>query len=244
MKPVVIIIGGTDSSGGAGISRDIATLTELDCEARPVVTAVTAQTDKAVQSVTAIPPGQVAQQLSSALESGPVGAIKTGMLHSSETVSVIAEVLQERATVPLVIDPVLVSSSGTQLLSPDGIDALKSQLLPLCTLVTPNLPEAELLTGCQHPDQQAKALLELGTEAVLIKGGHGTGDRSVDRLYQASLPAAEFGAPRLNATLRGTGCMLASVVAANLCLDANLKEACANAKQFVARRLQRVASQI
>lgn len=244
MKPVVIVIGGTDSSGGAGISRDIATLTELGCAALPVVTAVTAQTDKAVQSVTAIAPGQVAQQLSSALAGSPVGAIKTGMLQSAETVSMIAKVLQKQTAIPLVIDPVLVSSSGTQLLSPDGIDALKSQLLPLCTLVTPNLPEAEILTGYQHPDQQAKALLEQGAEAVLVKGGHGTGDRSEDRLYQAGQPAAVFTAPRLNATLRGTGCMLASAVAANLCLDANLKEACANAKQFVARRLQRVASQI
>lgn len=241
MKPVVIVIGGTDSSGGAGLARDIATLTELGCAARPVVTAVTAQTDKAVQSVTALSPDQVARQLSSALASGPVGAIKTGMLHSAETVSMIAKVLQERAAIPLVIDPVLVSSSGTQLLSPDGIDALKSRLLPLCTLATPNLPEAEMLTGCQHLEHQAEALLELGAQAVLIKGGHGTGDRSVDRLYEAGQSAREFAAPRLNATLRGTGCMLASAIAASVSLGANLEEACLTAQQFVGSKLKHVA---
>ncbi len=241
MAPVVIVIGGTDSSGGAGISRDVSTLTELGCEARPVVTAVTAQTDKAVHAVSAMPPDQVAQQLSSALASGPVGAIKTGMLHSGETVMAIAKVLQGRAEIPLVIDPVLVSSSGTELLSADGISAVKSQLLPLCTLTTPNLPEAEMLTGCQHPDRQAAALLDLGAQAVLIKGGHGTGDRSVDLLVQGEQPATTFEAPRLNATLRGTGCMLASAIAASLSHSNNLEEACSSAKRFVGSKLRLVA---
>lgn len=241
MKPVVIVIGGTDSSGGAGLSRDIITLAELGCEARPVVTAVTAQTDRAVQAVAAIPPNEVAQQLSSALANGPVDAIKTGMLHSAETVSAIAKVLRDRPVTPLVIDPVLVSSSGTRLLSPDGMDILKSQLLPLCTLVTPNLPEAEILAGSQHPDRQAEVLLELGAQAVLIKGGHGTGTVSVDQLFQAGQSAREFAAPRLNATLRGTGCMLASAIAANVSLGANLDEACSSAQQFVGSKLDQAA---
>ena len=241
MKPVVIVIGGTDSSGGAGLSRDIATLTELGCEARPLVTAVTAQTDLAVHAVAAISPDHVAQQLSSALATGPVSAIKTGMLHSRETVLAVAEVLADFATIPLVIDPVLASSSGTPLLDLDGIAAIKTHLLPLCTLVTPNLPEARMLTGNEHPELQAKALLKLGAAAVLVKGGHGDGEMSIDRLFQSDLPAAEFAAPRLNTSLRGTGCMLASAIAANLGLGKSRHEACSLAKEFVSHKLRQAA---
>jgi hydroxymethylpyrimidine/phosphomethylpyrimidine kinase len=244
MKPVVIVIGGTDSSGGAGLSRDITTLTELGCEARPVVTAVTAQTDLAVHAVAAISPDHVAQQLSSALATGPVDAIKTGMLHSSETVLAVAEVLADFATIPLVIDPVLVSSSGTRLLDPDGITALKTHLLPLCTLVTPNLPEGQMLTGSERPELQAKALLELGAGAVLIKGGHSDGEASIDQLFQTGQSTREFAAPRLNATLRGTGCMLASAIAANLSLGHTRHQACSLAKDFVAHKLRQAACQV
>jgi len=244
MKPVVIVIGGTDSSGGAGISRDIATLAELGCEARPVITAVTAQTDLAVHAVAAISPDHVAQQLSSALATSPVSAIKTGMLHSCETVLAVAEVLADFATIPLVIDPVLTSSSGTQLLSPDGIKTLKSHLLPRCTLVTPNLPEAAMLTGNECSEAQAENLLELGTQAVLIKGGHGTGDKSIDRLFQDNQPARDFAAPRLSASLRGTGCMLASAIAAHLGLGHSREQACSLAKDFVGRKLQLATSEV
>lgn len=242
MKPAVIVIGGTDSSGGAGLSRDIATLTELQCEARPVITAVTAQTDLAVHAVAPMPPDQVAQQLSSAFATGPVGAVKTGMLHSGETVVAVAEVLANFAAVPLVIDPVLVSSSGTPLLDPDGIAAIRTRLLPLCTLVTPNLPEARILTGSETPEQQANALLDLGAAAVLVKGGHGDGEMSIDRLFQSNLPAAEFADPRLNVSLRGTGCMLASAIAANLALGHPREQACSLAKDFVAHKLQQAAT--
>lgn len=242
MKPVVIVIGGTDSSGGAGLSRDIATFTELACEARPVITAVTAQTDQAVQAVKAISPDHVAQQLSSALATGPVSAVKTGMLHSGETVQAIAEVLADFATIPLVIDPVLVSSSGTQLLSPDGIKALKTHLLSRCTLVTPNLPEAAMLTGNERRETQAENLLELGTQAVLIKGGHGTENVSIDRLFLAGHPAREFAAHRLDANLRGTGCMLASATAAYLGLGHSLEQACSLAKDFVGHKLRLATS--
>jgi len=244
MKPVVIVIGGTDSSGGAGLSRDIATLTELGCEARPVVTAVTAQTDLAVHAVTALSPDHVAQQLSSALATGPVSAIKTGMLHSAETVIAVAEILADFAATPLVVDPVLASSSGTPLLSPDGVAAIKTHLLPRCTLVTPNLPEARMLTGCGQPEQQATALLELGAGAVLVKGGHGKGEMSIDRLFQSNLPPTEFATPRLNASLRGTGCMLASAMAASLGLGHSPEQACSMAKDFVGHKLQQAASEI
>ncbi|NNJ75140.1 MAG: hydroxymethylpyrimidine/phosphomethylpyrimidine kinase, partial [Anderseniella sp.] len=217
---------------------------ELGCEARPVITAVTAQTDQAVHAVTAISPDHVAQQLSSALATGPVSAIKTGMLQSGETVLAVAEVLADFVTVPLVIDPVLASSSGTQLLNPDGINALKSHLLSRCTLVTPNLPEAAMLTGNELPEAQAEHLLDLGTEAVLIKGGHGPGDRSIDLLFQDGQPATEFAVPRLNASLRGTGCMLASAIAAHLGLGHSREQACSLAKDFVAHKLQQAASEV
>jgi hypothetical protein len=129
-------------------------------------------------------------------------------------------------------------------LSPDGIAAIKTQLLPLCTRVTPNLPEAAMLTGGEFPEAQAEYLLELSTEAVLIKGGHDTGDESIDRLFQNSRPAREFAAPRLNATLGGTGCMLASAIAANLSLGKSRHEACSLAKDFVGHKLQQAASEV
>jgi len=244
MKPMLIVIGGTDSSGGAGLSRDIITLTELQCEARPVVTAVTAQTDQAVHTVAAVSPDHVARQLSSALATGPVSAVKTGMLHSGETVQAVAEVLAGFTAIPLIIDPVLASSSGTPLLDPEGIAAIKTHLLPLCTLVTPNLPEATMLTGCEHPEQQAKTLLELGAKAVLVKGGHGKDEMSIDRLFQSNLPATEFASPRLNANLRGTGCMLASAIAANLGLGKSREQACSMAKDFVGHKLKQASSEI
>ncbi len=244
MKPVVIVIGGTDCSGGAGLSRDIATLTELACEARPVITAVTAQSDQAVQAVKPVSPDHVAQQLSSALAASPVSAVKTGMLHSGETVRAIAEVLADFATIPLVIDPVLVSSSGTTLLSPDGVDVLKTHLLPLCTLVTPNLPEAAMLTGNECSEAQAENLLEMGAQAVLIKDGHGTGNMSIDRLFQDCQPAREFAAPRLSASLRGTGCMLASAIAAHLGPGHSREQACSLAKDFVGHKLQLATSEV
>jgi len=237
MKPVVIVIGGTDSSGGAGLSRDIATLTELNCEARPVVTAVTAQTDKAVQGVTAISPGLVAEQLLTALSDGNVRAIKTGMLHSAETVRAVATVLGDFAAIPLVIDPVLVSTSGMPLLSTQGVAVMKQLLLPLCTLITPNLPESAVLAGNSSYERQAAILLELGAKAALVKGGHGTGEKSIDRLFQKNQPTREFAAVRLNATLRGTGCMLASAIAAHVSGGKNIVDACRKAKDFVGSML-------
>jgi len=242
MKPVVIVIGGTDSSGGAGVSRDVATLTELGCEARPVITAVTAQTNAAVHAVMAIPPHQVAAQLSAALATGQVSAVKTGMLHSAQTITALTSILKGFGRLPLVIDPVLVSSSGTQLLAPDAIAAIKQHLLPLCTLVTPNMPEASMLTGSQTAEIQAKSLLDCGAGAVLIKGGHGIGDRSVDRLFQENKPTIESSNPRLNATLRGTGCMLASAIAAYLSRGKDATEACSLATDFVFDKLHRAES--
>ena len=242
MKPVVIVIGGTDSSAGAGLSRDIATLTELGCEARPVVTAVTAQTDSAVLAVKPVPPEMVAQQLSAALSTGNVAAIKTGMLHSAGTVEAIATRLRDVAGIRLVIDPVLASSSGAALLDAEGIDTLKNSLLPLSTLVTPNLPEAALLTGHKSRQEQADSLLALGPDAVLIKGGHGSGQKSTDWLFRNNRPAQEFTAPRLSATQRGTGCMLASAIAAQLGAGEKMICACMKAKEFVAQKFQQIST--
>jgi len=130
------------------------------------------------------------------------------------------------------------------LLSPDGVDALKTQLLPLCTLVTPNLPEAAMLTGSECPELQANSLLDLGAAAVLVKGGHGDGEMSVDQLFQSNLPVAEFAAPRLNTSLRGTGCMLASAIAAHLGLGHSREQACSLAKDFVGHKLRQAACQV
>jgi hydroxymethylpyrimidine/phosphomethylpyrimidine kinase len=121
---------------------------------------------------------------------------------------------------------------------------MKQHLLPLCTLVTPNMPEAAVLTGSKYPDMQAEQLLDLGAEAVLIKGGHGAEEKSIDRLFQKNQSTAEFAALRLNATLRGTGCMLASAIAANLAFSKSRHEACSLAKRFVDHKLQYAASEV
>ena len=210
MAAAVIVIGGSDSSGGAGIARDIATLAELDCDARPVLTAVTAQTDRSVDAVDLVAPRLVARQLSSALETGPVGAVKIGMLGNEAIVAAIAAVLTEHMPASVVIDPVIASSSGTRLLSDDGTDALKRLLLPLCHVVTPNLPEAAMLTGRRKAvvpsdlKEQAAALRRCGARSVLIKGGHDAGEEAIDWLFDDREPR-RFALPRIAGSMRGTG---------------------------------------
>jgi len=243
MIPTVIVVGGSDSSGGAGLSRDIATLAELGCEARPVLTAVTAQTSAAVAAIELVSPQFVARQLSSALETGPVGAVKIGMLGNGAIVAAIAKALSERLTVPVIIDPVIASSSGRNLLTADGMEALKRMLLPLCHIVTPNLPEASMLTGMReagsHSDlaDQANVLRRYGAKFVLIKGGHGEGEEATDWLFGEHAPRG-FCSPRLAVEKRGTGCSLATAIAAHLAAGHSIDMACSLAKEHVNRRLR------
>lgn len=235
----VIVIGGTDSSGGAGLSRDIATLASLGAKAVPVVTAVTAQTDDQVKKIQVLPPEMVEAQLECALRTRVVGAIKIGMLGNALTVALIAGILSKLKNVPIVLDPVLISSSGTRLLDVDAEETLKHQLLPLSEVVTPNLLEAAMLTGIPIGDgaatleKQAFHFRAMGVPNVLIKGGHSTGDVVVDALFDAWGDHVEFVQTRQMGSMRGTGCMLASAIAGQLAQGVALEVACHIGQQMV-----------
>ncbi|WP_299391394.1 hydroxymethylpyrimidine/phosphomethylpyrimidine kinase [Pelagibius sp.] len=239
----VIVIAGSDSSGGAGLARDVATITALGGSARPVVTAVTAQTDGRVTAVEQMPASLVAAQLEAALETGPTGAVKIGMLGAAQAVEAVAAVLSAWPRLPVVLDPVLASSSGVELLDTAGRDAMKQELLPIVEILTPNLPEAALLAGLPAASTaaeiaaQAEALLACGPRAVLMKGGHAEGAEAVDRLFAADGSLRCFAAPRAPVSLRGTGCTLASALAAGLAAGQPPAAACEAAKAFVQQRI-------
>jgi len=336
-RPSVLVIAATDSSGGAGLTRDVRVLTEFSVDALCVATAVTAQSDKRVLSVHHVPPDVIRAQLTAALETRRVGAVKIGMLGTRATVEAVAELLAAmagamaaeadavsgcdggvaatdeatsgggaaatdaatagkgtatagasveahsspsiparlsrllshglttHATIPIVLDPVLVSSSGGVLLDARGRTALLEKLLPQSTLVTPNVPEIAALLGEPIAANevewvnQARRLLEFGCQAVLLKGGHATGEEAVDLLVtraqtpqpdrrqpetrqpEAGKPTTPVGniiieritSKRVPATSRGTGCALASAIAAGLASGHSLVEACRRAKRYV-----------
>ena len=257
----MLVISATDSSGGAGLTRDVRTLTDFCVDALCVVTAVTAQSDTRVAAVHHVPPDVIRAQISAAFETRRVGAIKIGMLGTRATVDVVAECLATAqgdeasvrgdmtstraptAHMPIVLDPVLVSSSGGILLDAAGRASLLEHLLPLATLITPNVPEVGALLGepaaADEPEliRQGRRLLEYGTRAVLLKGGHATGEEAVDLLVTAANDVERINSKRVTGSSRGTGCALASGIAAGLASGQSLAAACKNAKHYVLERL-------
>jgi len=239
----VLVIAGTDSSGGAGLTLDAATLAHFGVEARCAVTAVTAQTDAAVSAVAVLPPELVRAQITSALADGGVGAIKIGMLATRATVVAVAGAVPPRAVLPLVLDPIWAATSGGELLDRGGREALRELLLPRATLLTPNIPEAAALlerapaVSDEEIVAQARALCELGAAAVLVKGGHATGAAATDWLVLADGRTRSFTTPRLGAQRRGTGCALSSAIAAGLAARLTLEGACERAKRHVTELL-------
>ena len=235
--PRVLVIAGTDSSGGAGLVRDVRTLARMNVPVACAVTAVTAQTDSSVSSVYPLPPAEVRAQMSAALGSGDIGAIKIGMLGTQAIVEIVAEVLTDHRGPPIVLDPVLYSSSGSSLLDPAGIVALRRLIFPLAALLTPNLPEAAYLAQGGHftpgvasarttVEGWAHALLAQGPQAVLLKGGHATGAAVADVLVRPGCEALWFSDRRLEGQARGTGCALAAAVAGALARGEDLEQAC------------------
>lgn len=236
MTSAVLLIGGMDSSGGAGLVRDVATALSVGATPRVAVTAVTAQTDQRVSALHPVPAPVVAAQIAVA---GAVGAVKVGMLCNHAIAREVAKILP---AAPLVLDPVLQSSSGHALLTPAGMAVMLAHLLPRTAVLTPNLPEFFLLTRAlldRPPATEAEgvaALLATGCGAVLLKGGHAEDDTScVDRLFLASAPASPllFSGPRHPVTLRGTGCRLASAIASKLAQGAGLPEAVESARALL-----------
>ncbi len=235
--PRVLIIAGSDCGGGAGIQGDIKTVSALGAYAAAAITAVTVQNTMGVTATHPIPPQIVSTQIRAVLEDIGADAIKTGMLVSAEVVRAVAESLQGH-TIPIVVDPVLTAKGGTALLDDDGIAALERFLIPVAAVVTPNVPEAERLTGrtiktIDDMIAAASHLKESGVRAVLIKGGHLPGETVTDVLADDA-GVHRFSALRLqNRSTHGTGCALASAIATGLANELPLTSAVQMAREFV-----------
>jgi hydroxymethylpyrimidine/phosphomethylpyrimidine kinase len=241
----VLIIAGSDSGGGAGIQADIKSVTALGGYAATAITALTAQDTTGVYGVHAVPPAFIKQQIELVLGDIGADAIKTGMLHSAAVIEAVSESLDSHGRgIPLVVDPVMVAKGGASLLDSSAIDSMKARLIPRAALITPNLPEAEALTGrtirsVAEMRQAAAALLALGCGAVLLKGGHGEGAMITDLLAERDGPVTEFRSRRIATRhTHGTGCTLASAIATGLAQGMGLKEAVGRARSYVLKALR------
>ncbi len=237
--PVVLTIAGSDSSGGAGIQADLKTFAAFGVYGASVVTAVTAQNTTGVAAIHNVPPDLVAAQIDAVFSDLDVGAVKIGMLAQLATVEEVVAGLARWSPNNLVLDPVMVATSGDTLLSRDAFDALRTKLIPRALLVTPNLPEAAALleepiaSGEAAIESQGKRLLAMGCGAVLMKGGHGQGSNSIDYLIDAGGTIA-LAAPRVEtANTHGTGCSLSSAIAAGLAKGQTLEKSVREAKSWI-----------
>ena len=235
---IALTIAGSDSGGGAGIQADLKTFSALGVYGASVLTAVTAQNTRAVTAVATLAPDIVRAQIAAVLEDLPVRAIKIGMLGGPEVIRTVADALRG-CGLPLVLDPVMVAKSGDRLLAAEAMEALRSELLPLATLLTPNIPEAaELLRSEAAPDlalreRQGRALLALGPQWVLMKGGHGAGAICEDLLLGGAQPIRLCAPRQATRNTHGTGCTLSAAIAAVLAQGMTLPEAVARAHAYL-----------
>jgi hydroxymethylpyrimidine/phosphomethylpyrimidine kinase len=237
--PIALTIAGSDSSGGAGIQADLKTFTALGVYGASVVTALTAQNTTGVQGVHAVPAEFVGAQMRSVTSDLKVGAVKTGMLADAAIIRAVVDGLAALPGVPVVVDPVMVATSGDPLLEPDAVSTMKSALIPRASLITPNLAEAAALVGGSMATSEAEArgqlaaLARLGAGAVLLKGGHGGGDEAVDLLAIGGR-VLRLAAPRIDTPhTHGTGCTLSAAIAALLARGIDLETAVSEAKGFL-----------
>ena len=237
--PVALTIAGPDSSGGAGIQADLKTFAALGVYGASAITALTAQNTSGVSAIHLVPPEFLVAQIDAMFSDLAVGAVKIGMVTGLALIDAIVDALKRGSPRHVVLDPVMVASSGDRLLAADAVEALRKRLIPLASLVTPNLPEAAALlseplaSSAAAIERQGKRLLALGCPAVLIKGGHDEGSESVDYLVQAGGTIA-LAAPRIaTKNTHGTGCSLSSAIAAELAKGAELETAVSNAKGFI-----------
>jgi hydroxymethylpyrimidine/phosphomethylpyrimidine kinase len=237
--PIALTIAGSDSSGGAGIQADLKTFAALGVYGASVITALTAQNTRGVSGIHTVPSAFVTAQIDAVFGDLDVKAVKIGMVAQAETIDAIAAALARWKPSQVVLDPVMLATSGDRLLSADAVAGLRSKLIPRAALITPNLPEAAaLLDEPVASDEatiasQGKRLLALGCPAVLFKGGHGEGAESIDYLFSADGTIA-LPAPRiLTGNTHGTGCSLSSAIAAGLAKGEPLETAVRNAKAFI-----------
>jgi hydroxymethylpyrimidine/phosphomethylpyrimidine kinase len=242
--PIALTIAGSDSSGGAGIQADLKTFSALGVYGASVITALTAQNTRGVHGVHEVPTDFVRAQMTAVFSDLAVGAVKTGMLANGDIVLAVAEEMARHRGTPLVCDPVMVATSGDVLLRPDAIDAYRNRLIPLATVLTPNIPEAarllEMVEAINEEAMvaQARALRALGCGAVLLKGGHGKSEVALDILVTAD-DVIRLAAPRIDTPhTHGTGCTLASAIAALLARGAGLEDSVRRAKMYVWHALE------
>lgn len=238
----VLTIAGSDSGGGAGIQADLKAFAAHRVHGLSAIAALTAQNTRGVSAVHVPPLDFLHAQIEACFADFDIHAVKLGMLANAEVIELVASALQRHRPVHVVLDPVMVATSGATLLENSALHAMRSRLLPLATLLTPNIPEAELLLGrtiltADDAEDAAIALLDLGAGAVLLKGGHlHEGSRVIDR-YVDGVTREEFIHARLPVDAHGTGCTLASAIAAQLCQGLSLPNACEAAIDYVARGL-------
>ena len=241
--PRALTIAGSDSGGGAGIQADLKTFAVLGVWGMSALTSITVQNTRGVSGVADIPPEVVADQIRAVVTDIGVDAAKTGMLSSTEIIEVVADTVAEVGIPNLVVDPVFVSKHGDPLLRTDAVEALRRRILPLATVVTPNLPEASGLAGIDVQSKEdmteaAKAIVELGPRAVLVKGGHLQDAESDDLFYDGEsfewLSSERIGTPHTH----GTGCVISAAVASHLARGNELLDAVRKGKEFVTQAIR------
>ena len=236
----VLTIAGSDSGGGAGIQADIKAISAMGCYAASAITAITVQNTLGVQAVHPVPLDILRGQIDAVLSDIGADAVKIGMLHSSEVVILVAEMIEKYAIRNVVLDPVMVSTSGHRLIEEDAVEVIKSRLLPLARVITPNVPEAEILAGCKITGEDefeaiARMLSDNGNVSVLMKAGHLSGDSLVDYFYNAEDDSmTKLQSKRVQTrNTHGTGCTLSSAFAASLAKGENLTDAAISAKRYI-----------
>jgi hydroxymethylpyrimidine/phosphomethylpyrimidine kinase len=237
--PRVLSIAGSDSGGGAGIQADLKTFSALGCYGMTAITAITAQNTQGVRAIHAVPPEILASQLDAVLEDIGADAVKIGMLHAPEIVRVVAQAIRKHRLQHVVLDPVMVATSGDRLIAEETVSVLVKELFPLVTVITPNLDEAELLlrhkiAGIPALEGAARELQAMGTRNVLLKGGHLQGDEVVDLLLTSDPTPVRLASQRIaSRNVHGTGCTLSSAIAAHLALGFALEEAVRLARAYI-----------
>jgi hydroxymethylpyrimidine/phosphomethylpyrimidine kinase len=236
MQYKCLSIAGFDGSGGAGIQADLKTFSALGCYGMTVLTALPVQNTCGVRNCYDIPLQAIQEQLEAIFDDIIPDSIKIGMLFSAPIIELVAKFLRDNALhIPIVLDPVMVAKSGDALLLPEAVETLKSQLIPLATIITPNLPEAHTLVGAAETSEAlAVKLLSLGAQAVLLKGGHAGGANADDLFVNQAGQSIWLRAPRIDSNnTHGTGCTLSAAICAGLARNMSLIDACKYAKQYL-----------
>lgn len=239
MTAIAVTIAGSDSGGGAGIQADLKTFSALGVYGASVITALTAQNTRGVSAIHEAPPEFVRAQIDAVFSDLAVDAVKIGMLANPQVIAAVADGLASWSQTTVVLDPVMIAASGDQLLRDEAVDSLRSRLMPMALVVTPNLPEASRLLERPVGDDResmlaaARDLLSMGPRAVLVKGGHGSGSESSDLLFDSDGPTWLSSPRHATQNTHGTGCTLSSAIAAGLARGLDLKTAVAEAKSYI-----------